>query len=170
VIRVTLTGKSSRLLRHQCNSPHDHSEPIGGRDPKGGNHDIRAGETCDAGRAYGVGVDDRSAGFAAGGGQYTAIQPNKGLHNDNVLSPPARGSYEEYFRACGLPNFILDLRKAVKDDPASGWLAQPRSFRSIGALAMDDQFGLVNLSRLYDAIVYLDQTSASRTLQHAIKK
>jgi erythromycin esterase-like protein len=106
-------------------------------------------------------------GFAAGGGQYTAVVQNKGLRSDNKLQEPVEGSYEAYFRASGEPNFMLDLRKASKDTPGSGWLTGSLPFRSIGALAMDEQFSPANLCELFDIITYFDQTTASRLLPGA---
>jgi erythromycin esterase-like protein len=113
------------------------------------------------------GKDQVVVGFAAGEGQYTAIQSSKGLRSDNPLQPPPEASYEAFFRATGIPRFLLDLRQASKDDPASAWLKRSHPFRSIGALAMDEQFALANLCSLYDAIIYLDQTSASCLLPGA---
>jgi len=106
-------------------------------------------------------------GFAAGEGQYTAVVQNEGLRSDNALQAPPEGSYEAYFRASHIPSFILDLRKATEDDPGSGWLTRSRSFRSIGALAMDEQFGPANVCELFDVITYFDQTTASRLLPGA---
>jgi erythromycin esterase-like protein len=63
-----------------------------------------------------------------------------------------------------MPRFILDLRQADKDAPSSAWLTRSLSFRSIGALAMDEQFGPTNLRELFDAIIYLDRTTPSRPL------
>ena len=103
-------------------------------------------------------------GFAAGSGQYTAVVQGKGLRSDNRLQEPVEGSYEAYFRASGVPNFMLDLRRAAKDEPGSGWLTGPLPFRSIGAVAMDEQFGPANLCELFDLITYFDQTTASRLL------
>jgi len=59
-------------------------------------------------------------GFSAGEGRYTAVVRGKELSSDNQLQPPANGSYEEYFRACGIPVFIVDLRGAVENDAGSG--------------------------------------------------
>jgi erythromycin esterase-like protein len=106
-------------------------------------------------------------GFAAGSGQYTAVVQGKGLRSDNRLQEPSEGGYEAYFRASGVPNFMLDLRRAAKDDPGSGWLAGSLPFRSIGAVAMEEQFGPANLSELFDVICYFDQTTASRLLPGA---
>jgi len=106
-------------------------------------------------------------GFAAGDGHYTAVAPNKGLRSDNLLQAPAEGSYEASFRATAAPRFGLDLRQASRDDQASAWLKSSHPFRSIGALAMEEQFAPANLGDLFDVIIYLDQTTASRLLPGA---
>jgi erythromycin esterase-like protein len=103
-------------------------------------------------------------GFAAGEGQYTAVVQGKGLRSDNLLTPPVKGSFEEYFRASGLARFIVDLRRASPSDPSSNWLTGSHEFRSIGALATDSQFTSANVRSQYDAIIYLDKTTPSRTL------
>jgi erythromycin esterase-like protein len=113
------------------------------------------------------GKDQVIVGFAAGEGTYTAILKDKGLRSDNHLSPPIYDSYEAYFRASGIRNFILDLRKAAKGGKAAAWVRGPHSFRSIGALAMTSQYSDVELPAYYDAIIYLDRTTASRTLKRA---
>jgi erythromycin esterase len=111
------------------------------------------------------GKDQVVIGFATGEGQYTAVVRGKGLASDNQLQSPPNGSYEEYFRACGISRFILDLRRAVENDAGSRWLTRPTAFRSIGAVAMDEQFGLpTNLRKQFDALIYLDKTTASRLL------
>lgn len=124
----------------------------------------RGGNTMGAFLDDWYGKDQVVIGFAAGEGHYTAIVRKNGLRSDNRLKSPIKHSYEEYFRASGLPSFILDLRKASKDEQGSGWLQRPHSFRSIGALAMDSQFASTDLCNLYDAIIYFDKTTASRSL------
>jgi erythromycin esterase len=113
------------------------------------------------------GKDQVVIGFSAGDGRYTAIKQGAGLRNDNRLHPPINDSFEENFRASGLPIFALDLRNAREDDPASSWLTRQHNFRSIGALATSSQFWPTNIRGLYDAIIYLDKTTASRSLPGA---
>jgi erythromycin esterase len=113
------------------------------------------------------GKDQIVIGFAAGEGQYTARAQGRDLRSDNKLKPPVKTSYEEYFHASALRMFMLDLRNADKDDPASGWLTRPHLLRSIGALAMDGQFFSADICSLYDAIIYFDTTTASRSLPGA---
>ena len=100
-------------------------------------------------------------GFTCNTGEYTAIKPEVGLQV-NDLQPAEPGTAEYYFHKTGLPRLILDLRAASKDVPASAWLTRPIKLRSIGALAMDQQFFVTTLPESYDALVYFDETSASR--------
>lgn len=109
------------------------------------------------------GRDHVAVGFACNRGEYTAIVRNKGL-GSNPLKAPEPGSYEYVFARSGIPRFILDLRAARADDPASAWLRQPMQFRSIGALATDAQFYPADLPKLFDLIVFLDQTTPTQGL------
>jgi erythromycin esterase-like protein len=103
-------------------------------------------------------------GFACNTGQYTAVARGRGLQA-NDLQPSEPGSAEYYFHSAGLRRAILDLRKAAADDPRSAWLTRRIDFRDIGALAMDEQFSQVNLTKAFDALIYIDETSASRRLE-----
>jgi erythromycin esterase len=100
-------------------------------------------------------------GFGTGEGKYTAIRPGAGLKSDNELKPPPAGSLEKGFRDAGLKDLILDLRPSATDHDAK-WLARPHLFRSIGALAMDQQFGPVAAPSAFDVLVYIDKTTASK--------
>jgi len=100
-------------------------------------------------------------GFGTGEGKYTAIRPGTGLTSDNDLRTPPAGSLEKAFRDAGLKDFVLDLRPSATE-PNAKWLARPHQFRSIGALAMDQQFGPVVAPVAYDVLVYIDKTTASK--------
>ncbi len=102
-------------------------------------------------------------GFALNRGEYTAVAREAGLGR-HPLTPASAGSYEHAFARTGLPRFMLDLRAARPGDAASGWLKSPLQFRSIGAMAMDQQFYPVNLGSLFDLVVFLDETTATRGL------
>lgn len=133
-------------------------------------HRLKPGQMGMGGGAQGGFLDDwygtqqLVVGFAAGEGHYTAIAGDKGLVRDNALRSPTKASYEAYFRAASIPMFMLDLRKSVPKDPASGWLRRTRSFRFIGAMATDAQFSSANLCELYDVMIYFDQTTASQAI------
>ncbi|MCK4341511.1 MAG: erythromycin esterase family protein [Phycisphaerae bacterium] len=105
-------------------------------------------------------------GFACNEGRYTAIKQGEGLQA-NELQSAKPGSAEYYFHRTGMPRFILDLRKASKTNPASAWLTKKVAFRSLGWKAMEQQFQTIKLSEAFDAIIYIDQTTASRPLGRA---
>lgn len=102
-------------------------------------------------------------GFSTAQGAYTAIKKGE-IKRDNVLAAPVPRSFERYAQASGIGNFILDIRKRqLRDEPAS-WLLRPARLRSIGSIAMEDnnaQFEYTVLPDAYDAIIYLEHTSAS---------
>jgi erythromycin esterase-like protein len=102
-------------------------------------------------------------GFAVNRGEYTAVGRGTGLGR-HQLTPAAAGSFEYAFARAGMPRFILDLRAARADTAASGWLTAPMQFRSIGAMAMENQFHPVTLSTVFDLMVFLDETTPTRGL------
>jgi erythromycin esterase len=104
-------------------------------------------------------------GFAVGQGTYTARDTEKGLNSDNPLEIPEAGSAEYYLRSTGNPLFILDLKKAKADNPDSKWLFEDKPLRSIGYASMEEQFFPDNLSRAFDAVIYIDKTSSSVLLK-----
>ena len=61
----------------------------------------------------------------------------------------------------GVERCILDVRAAEAGSDASGWLCEPRQFRRIGALAMDQQFGAANMQTLFDLLIYVKHTDAA---------
>lgn len=110
-----------------------------------------------------------SVGFATARGQYTAIKQGKGLTSDNPLQPPPSTSIEAVFDTAGLEFAALDLRPAraggpAAGDPGSAFLRSPRSFRSIGAGAMDLQFFPVTLANTFDLLMWVRQTTPARQL------
>jgi erythromycin esterase len=106
----------------------------------------------------------RVFGFAFGEGEYTAIGP-RGLAA-YPAPPPAPGSIESVLRGMGMPRLVLDLRAAARERNGA-WLAEPHLFRSIGALATDTQFTDVPVAPRFDALVWFDRTTPSRTLPRA---
>jgi erythromycin esterase len=100
-------------------------------------------------------------GFACHEGRYTAVDRRRGLVDDNELKPSAPGSLEWRLHETRLPRLVLDLRRASDADPESSWLRRAHDFRSIGALAMDQQFYPAVVPDLYDALIYFEQTKAS---------
>ena len=107
------------------------------------------------------GKDMVIVGFGAGEGTYTAVKPGEGLRGDNELKESPAGSLEKAIREAGLGNVAIDLR-ASATEPSAKWLARPHLFRSIGALAMDNQFQPRNVPAEFDVLIYVDKTSASK--------
>lgn len=105
-------------------------------------------------------------GFATGTGEYTAIAgmgtPASKLRRDNPLQAPPAGSVEQVFAAADLPAFIVDLRQAPATDPACAFAHMPRTIRSIGAAAMEQQFAPMTAAELFDLLVWQAQTTASK--------
>ncbi len=104
-------------------------------------------------------------GFATGKGMYTAMSGERGgLSHDFELVTPEADSVEGVFMAAGIPNAIVDVRRASKDDPATAWAMTQRSMRSIGAMGMQVQFYPCVPAEMYDVLVWQESTTASRTL------
>lgn len=101
-------------------------------------------------------------GFATSRGEYTAMSSmGKGLRHDLKLMPPPEDSVEAILSQAGEGNFVIGLRGASANDPGSAWAREPRPLRSIGALEQSTQFYPVAAADLYDALVYLDTTTAA---------
>jgi len=102
-------------------------------------------------------------GFAANEGTYTAKQ-GENLASDNVLRPGPTGSIELLAHETGLPRFLLDLREASMDPEMAKILRSRLLMRSIGAMAMDDQFNYTAILDSYDVLAWVDRTESSRPL------
>ena len=102
------------------------------------------------------GEDYLPVGFATGEGRYVAV--GEGGLGDHPLAAPPPDSIESIFAAAAAPRLVLDLRPAVKGSADSGWLRESRPNRSIGALAMEDQFFPIVLADAFDVLVYVHAT------------
>src|SRR5262245_505413 len=100
----------------------------------------------------------RVIGFSLGDGDFTAVGP-RGLSSYPAIAPQP-GTLEEVFRATALPRFALDLR-GVAGKPDAAFLAAEHDFRSIGAMATDNQFFSTRLASQFDVVIYFDHTKAS---------
>lgn len=103
-------------------------------------------------------------GFTTGAGQYTAMggeDGKRGLRSDHELQAPTTGSVESFLAAAGEPLLFLDIRSTSKDDPATAWAATNAPMRSIGAMAMKQQFYPIVPKDLYDILVWQEKTTAS---------
>ncbi|MBL8763530.1 MAG: erythromycin esterase family protein [Phycisphaerae bacterium] len=105
-------------------------------------------------------------GFATGHGAYTAMggAERPGLRTDNALAPGPEGSVERVLASAGLPRMLLDIRGARADDAGSAWATRSALMRSIGALAMEQQFFPCVPKEMFDVLVWQEATTASRPL------
>ena len=107
------------------------------------------------------GDDYYAIGFLSGSGTYTAVKKNGGVSNANVFVESKPGSFEYNFSRTGVPMFFFDFTGVDENEPHSLWLTTKMDYRSIGAMAMENQFYPTILSKKFDAIIYLDSTNAS---------
>jgi erythromycin esterase-like protein len=109
------------------------------------------------------GADMVVLGFATDAGRYTAVESGKGLRT-NALEVPVGDALETLCHATGLPRFVLNLRQAGADSAAARYFAAPRQMRSVGTLATRMQFRPTDIAHDFDAIVYVDSTTATRPM------
>lgn len=103
-----------------------------------------------------------AVGFATGHG--TASVFNNGSARALVLAPPLPNSFEAWLDQATPPNYFLSLSSTAAVDK---WLTKSRKFRNIGESELpggaEGQFmGYPPLSKAFDALFYLHETSASQ--------
>jgi erythromycin esterase len=99
-------------------------------------------------------------GFMSNSGKYTAVNSGR-LNSNNILEPGKPGSFEYEFHRTETPLFYFDFSK-INDNESDGlWLKSKLSYRSIGAIALPDQFYPTEISKHFNAIIYIDSTSAT---------
>ena len=90
------------------------------------------------------------------------------LQTFHVDAPPIN-SYESFFHEAGLPRFFLDLRSVKAGAAASDWLLAPHPFRQIGSgyhpNVMQSGFETAALARVFDVVIYFQDTSPSLILK-----
>jgi len=109
------------------------------------------------------GDDYRVLGFASHDGRYNAWA-STGAANAYDAVPSYPGSVEYVFHSTGMPQFILDLRLASNDDPASFWLLGSILNRNIGSYAIPGFSLTIRLTKDYDALIFFNHTTPSRLL------
>jgi erythromycin esterase len=94
-----------------------------------------------------------------------------------VKVPPASpSSAEAVLRAAGLPRFILDLRTVPAAGPLGTWIAGPLRLRSMGTAEepLDDpvsgyfmlaSYGMLLLPKTFDALIFIEETTATVPLR-----
>lgn len=100
-------------------------------------------------------------GFLSNSGKYTAINSGS-LNSNNNLEPGKPGSFEYEFHRTGTPLFYFDFSKVNDSEPDGLWLRSRLDYRSIGAVAFSDQFYPAVLSKQFNAIIFIDSTSATK--------
>ena len=106
------------------------------------------------------GADVVSCGLLFGAGTYTAYQKGSGV-GACTTTPAGPGSVEWACGRTGLPRLALDLRRAERGSPGSGWVWEPAEMRSIGAYAMADAFTSGVPGEHYDVLLYLQDSTPS---------
>jgi erythromycin esterase len=115
-----------------------------------------------------LGAQMRVLGFAFGQGACTAIDITATPLVPRPLNVPRpfTGSYEEMFSRTGRPRFLLDMRGLSPGTPGPDWLMAGHPHRVVGAYydpaRPDGYFTSVRLDRLFDVLVYFENTTASR--------
>lgn len=115
--------------------------------------------------------DPFTIGFAFGKGGMTAFDS---LFEDRTLttvqvSPAPSGSFEWFARSTALSVFFIPIRQSIDEEtPQTLWLDQPLLSRlTVGVYQPDDPnsgFHRIRLSRVYDALVYVDQVTPIQLL------
>ena len=111
------------------------------------------------------GADYFSVGFAFYEGEYSAVDPEKGLQT-NTAGPANPSSIDNLFHRVGLPLFALDLR-AVADSGPTAWLAEFQYLRTMYSNASESHYERLVLPKAFDAVLFVDHSSASKLLDTA---
>jgi hypothetical protein len=111
--------------------------------------------------AHALGDAYVAVGFSTSEGTYTARSGMRGALATHDLAEPPKSSVEALLSKTGEPRLILDLRRAEAGDAGSGWIAEARPFRSIGAAAMERQFFPARLGQIFDLLVHIETTTAA---------
>ena len=112
-----------------------------------------------------LGTEMLVVGFAFGQGTCTAVSTATGLTTHTVPAP-ITDSYEAGFAGTARPRFLLDMRGLSPGAPGPDWILGAHSHRNIGAVYDASHaiqyFQAARLARLYEVVVYFEDTSASR--------
>lgn len=119
--------------------------------------------------------DYLSIGFAIGTGSFYAVtltetHQAQGIRLQRLL-PLRENSHEFIFQSTGIPIFMLDLRNFPDEGIVYQWLTEHYYMRSIGVAyrpeSNPEYFTIpTQLSVAYDAIIYIEQTTASTLLRN----
>ena len=105
--------------------------------------------------------------FSHEGGRFTAVGPDRDLH-EHELEAPLPDSFEHYLSTASFPRLVLDLRNRDPNAPGSSWLADRRRFRHIGSFYdpedPEQYWQLTPLAEWFDVIVHFERTRATTVL------
>ena len=109
-----------------------------------------------------------AVGFATGHGTASVFNPD-GSARALALAPPLPNSYEVWLDQAAPPVYLLNLRRAAAADK---WLTKGQKFRNIGATerpggAAGQFMWYAPLTKAFDALFYLHETSASQPYRAA---
>jgi erythromycin esterase len=110
------------------------------------------------------GDDYVNIGFLSNSGTYTATDKFGWLSSSNRLEVGKPGSFEYSFHKTGLPCFCIDFKKVNVASPESRWLNYELKCGGSGSYVQDIQYYPVNISEQFNAVIFIDSTSASRML------
>jgi erythromycin esterase len=112
------------------------------------------------------GDDIKIFGFLFNQGQFRAIDegvPSKGMHDFSVESAP-EGTFEYIIATTNMSLATVDLSRLPKDGVVYDWFNQERLTRNSGGGYNENDeehfYWPYNLAKAYDALIYLDSTSA----------
>ncbi len=100
-----------------------------------------------------------SIGFTFFKGSYTATGENGVTSYEAETAYP--GSYEYYFHQVQQPSFLIDLKQFNKTTPEVGWLYNSNKFRFTGVVHTNNDFTPWDITKTFDALVFIDQSSPS---------
>lgn len=117
------------------------------------------------------GKDLYVVGFAFHRGQLRAV----GLENGKAAAlsvfnaaPSPEGSGDAILSSAGLPLLFLDIAHLPAKGPLARWLSEPHLFHNVGTNwiigAADGNLEPGTLSKLYDGLVFVEETHAARAL------
>lgn len=115
-------------------------------------------------------------GFAFNQGGFQAIEmpfPSATGLRSFVVGPAREDSFDAMFASTGLHMAVIDLRKTANAGDVGGWLNEPRATRSFGAAYSEQAgpgfFGNSVMPKLYDALFFIEATTAARAVNEADK-
>jgi erythromycin esterase len=103
-----------------------------------------------------------SIGFITNKGKYIASIGNS-LSANNEFLKAEPGSFEYNFSKAGLPYFFFDLEAINNNETDSKWLDKRLNQRTLGGRASDNQFFPTILKEKFDAVIFIDSTTPSKT-------